>query len=143
MSRNVVVGKGDLVFADGHGSFAVVKLGFPTITEQRQRKAHKHTEITATGASSSMPLDDEATRQRKCKAQALRYARIYERLHPKASSVVPMLINHEGLLMYKNGEWSMYRRFSTRGGGGTKSKVSSSFMDYLSCWQSCLCPSGL
>ena len=141
MAHNVVVGKGDLVMADGRGNFAVVKLGFPTIGDQRQRKAHKHAEKTAT--SPAVPLDDEATRLRKCKAQALRYARIYERLHPRATTVVPMLMNHEGLFMYENGEWVMYRRLSGRGGVGTKSKVSSSFMDYLSCWQSCLCPSGL
>lgn len=144
MSRNVVVGKGDMVLADGRGNFAVVKLGFPTISEQRQRKAHKArvADSGSPGKLSAAPLDDEAARQRKCKAQALRFARIYERLHPRATSVVPMVINHEGLLMYKNGEWSMYRRLSAWS-GSSKPKASSSLMDYLTCWQSCLCPSGL
>jgi len=144
MSRNVVVGKGDVVLADGRGNFAIVKLGEPTISEQRQRKMHKASDAdnASSGKSPAVALDDETARQRKCKAQALRYARIYERLHPRATSVVPMVMNHEGLLMYKDGEWSLYRRMSARS-GGANSKASSSFMDYLSCWQSCLCPSAL
>mmetsp|Transcript_6709 Transcript_6709/g.13102 ORF Transcript_6709/g.13102 Transcript_6709/m.13102 type:complete len:246 (+) Transcript_6709:426-1163(+) len=99
VARNVVVGKGDLVFTDGRGRFAVVKLGV--------------------SSASASDVNEESTRDRQLKAQSLRYARIYERLHPHATSVVPMLMTNDGLLMYEEGEWSMHRENPTRIGVAT------------------------
>jgi len=68
------------------------------------------------GGFAVIKLDDG--RSRRAEAQALRHARIYGRLHPQATSIVPMLMAHEGLFIYKDKEWSQYRRITTRFGGG-------------------------
>lgn len=101
-STGVVVGKGDLVLTDGRGTFAVIKLD----DGGRSTSSRRVNALQDFG-------DNDTTQQRRSNAQALRHARIYGRLHPQATSVIPMLMNHEDLFMYKNEEWSKYRTIST------------------------------
>ena len=91
-SRGVVVGRGDLVFTDGNGSFAVIKL-------DDERCAHRRV----------VGRNTETAQRRRRNAQALRYARIYGRLYPQVTTIVPMLMNREGLFVYKDEKWSKQR----------------------------------
>ena len=101
-SAGVVVGRGDLVLTDGRGAFAVIKL-------DDERGAHRRVVGRNTQAAQDVG-DNETTQRRRSNAQALRYARIYGRLHPQATTVVPMLVNRENLFIYKDEKWSEYRR---------------------------------
>lgn len=95
MERNSVMGKGDLIFTDGKCRFAVVKLG-----------------VWTKGSESSYPASDAykfLVRDQQDKSKALRHARIFERFHPRVRHIVPMLKTNDGLYMYQEGEWSMYR----------------------------------
>ena len=87
VSTAVVVGRGDLVFTDGKGNFSIVQLG------------------VYSGAANEPA--NYFVRDSKWKEKALRFARLFERMHPYASSVVPMPMTNKGLLKYQDQEWSI------------------------------------
>lgn len=107
-STGVVVGRGDLVLTDGRGTFAVIKL-------DDERCAHRRIVGRRTQAAQDVG-DNETARWRRSNAQALRYARIYGRLHPQVTPIIPMLMNREGLFIYMDEKWSKCRRIPTRFG---------------------------
>lgn len=97
-------GKGDLVFTNGKGDYAVVEV------KALKRHGRRAQGMLMSGEKSWC---NRRKLRRRVEEQARRHARVYERLYP-TNTVTPMLLTEDGLFIAQGNKWIRHRAPSTK-----------------------------